>query len=287
MTAPARRDAVRPAAHRRGLRLALVLLLLVVAAVVLAVLLGRSAFSDTFAVVGLSSHIRRLPRWLFYAVPLAVCALVALSTYCLALERRLVFKALTIVILVAVFAGPGIALGWASAVVGHMGWAGTAEQKQTVAQARTVLQRPLPNKPVNILLLGVDENQNSDTQILVRLDPQAKTISMLSLPRDLRTDIPGLGYAKMNAAYHLGGVKLAVQTFSSITGLPINHFIRVDFAGFWHIVDLLGGVYLPIDHRYYNPQGTGFQPINLQPGYQLVHAKGALDFVRFRHDQER
>ena len=186
----------------------------------------------------------------------------------------------------AVFAGPGIALGWASALVGHMGWGGTAEQKKTVAQARAVLQHPLPNKPVNILLLGVDENQNSDSQILVRLDPQAKTISMLSLPRDLRTDIPGLGYAKMNAAYHFGGVKLAVQTFSKITGLPINHFIRVDFGGFWHIIDLLGGVYLPIDHRYYNPEGTGYQPIHLQPGYQLIHAKGALAFVRFRHDQQ-
>ena len=286
VAAPARRYEARPAARRRGLRLALALFLLLAAAVVLAVLTGRQTLSDVFAVVSLSSHIRRLPRWLLYAVPLAVCVLVALGTYCLACGRRLVFKALLLVILVAVFAGPGIALGWASALVGHMGWGGTAEQRKTVAQARAVLQHPLPNKPVNILLLGVDENQNSDSQILVRLDPQAKTISMLSLPRDLRTDIPGLGYAKLNAAYHFGGVKLAVQTFSKITGLPINHFIRVDFGGFWHIIDLLGGVYLPIDHRYYNPEGTGYQPIHLQPGYQLLHAKGSLDFVRFRHDQD-
>ena len=274
VAAPARRDDAQPAARRRGLRLALALLLLLAAAVVLVVLTGRQTLSDVFAVVSLSSHIRRLPRWLLYAVPLAVCVVVALGTYCLACGRRLVFKALLLIILVAVFAGPGIALGWASALVGHMGWGGTAEQKKTVAQARAVLQHPLPNKPVNILLLGVDANQNSDSQILVRLDPQAKTISMLSLPRDLRTDIPGLGYAKMNAAYHFGGVKLAVQTFSKITGLPINHFVRVDFGGFWHIIDLLGGVYLPIDHRYYNPEGTGYQPIHLQPGYQLVRPSG-------------
>ena len=74
--------------------------------------------------------------------------------------------------------------------------------------------------------------------------------------------------------------------FKQLTGLPINHFVEIDFAGFWHVVNLLGGVYVPVDRRYYNPEGTGFQPINIQPGYQLLHGKDALAFVRFRHDQQ-
>ena len=76
--------------------------------------------------------------------------------------------------------------------------------------------------PMTILLLGTDASHNSDSQILVRLDPQAKTISMLSLPRDLMVDIPGVGTNKLNAAYTYGGVKLAAQTFHQITGVPIH-----------------------------------------------------------------
>jgi len=223
------------------------------------VLYGRQAFDDLFAVAGVSSHIRRLPAWLLYAIPLAVCAVVALSAYSLACGRRLVFRVLLVGVLVVVFAAPGFALGWASGLVGTMGQGGTREQKQTVAAARSVLQQPLRGKSVTILLLGIDRASpgdpgRSDSQILVRLDPQAQTISMLSLPRDLRTDIPGLGYAKLNAAYSSGGVKLTIQTFEKLTGVPINHFVRMDFGGFWHLVDVLGGVYLPIDHRYYNPR---------------------------------
>ncbi len=265
--------------------------LLLVAAVVLALLFGRQVFGDLFAVVGVTRHVRRLPQWWPYAIAVAACAAFAVGAYSLAFGRRLVFKVLCIGVLIAASAAPGVALGWTSGFVGQMGRGGTPEQKTTVAAARTALQRPLPNKPVNILLLGIDhagpgDPGRSDSQILVRLDPQAKTISMLSLPRDLRWDIPGVGYNKLNAAYTYGGVKLAVKTFEDVTGLPINHFMRIDFGGFWHLVDILHGVYLPIDHRYYNPEGTGFQPIDLQPGYQLVKAKQALNFVRFRHDQK-
>jgi len=291
--APLRRGAEPPARRRAALHAVprLVGLLLLLAAVVLVVLLGRQVFGDASAVVSVAHHVRRLPQWWPSAVALAVFAAFAAGTYSLAFGRRLVVRVICISILVAVFAASGVALGWTSGFVGQMGRGGTLEQKATVAAARAALQHPLPNKPVNILLLGIDhagpgDPGRSDSQILVRLDPQAKTISMLSLPRDLRTDIPGVGYNKLNAAYTYGGVKLAVQTFGDVTGLPINHFIRIDFGGFWHVVDILHGVYLPIDHRYYNPEGTGFQPIDLQPGYQLVKAKQALNFVRFRHDQK-
>ena len=60
----------------------------------------------------------------------------------------------------------------------------------------------------------------------------------------------------------------------------------MDFSGFWRIVDLLHGVYLPVDHSYYNTEGNGYQPIDIQPGYQLLKAKDALSFVRYRHDQQ-
>ncbi len=79
-----------------------------------------------------------------------------------------------------------------------------------------------------------------------------------------------------------------VQTFTQLTGLPINHFIEIDFAGFWHAVNILGGVYVPVDHRYYNPaEQLDCKSIDIEPGYQLrARARMRSDFVRFRHDQQ-
>ena len=136
---------------------------------------------------------------------------------------------------------------------------------------------------MNILLIGSDKSTipgdpgRSDTQMLVRLDPETKSISMLSLPRDLQVDIPGVGLDKMNAAYSYGGPALVIKTFKQLTGLPINGWIEVNFSGFWHVVNILGGVYLPIDHKYFVPASADYKSINLEPGYQLVRGKQALE----------
>ena len=90
----------------------------------------------------------------------------------------------------------------------------------------------------------------------------------------------------MNEAYSYGGPKLVIKTFKELTGLPVNGWIEVNFAGFWHVVNILGGVYLPIDHKYFVPASADYKSINLEPGYQLVRGKQALNYVRFRHDQK-
>ena len=273
-----------------GVVKALVLAALLAAAVTLGVVYGRQALSDATGTIGLATHLRRLPVWSRFAAPVvAVLAAVAVTAY-VAFGRRRWVKAICLAVVIAALVAPGFAFGYVDRTLSGAGGGGNAEQRSTVSKAKSVLQHPLPDKPVNILLLGVDhagpgDPGRSDSQILVRLDPQTKTISMLSLPRDLQVDIPGVGTNKLNAAYTYGGVKLAVQTFHQLTGVPIHHFIRIDFGGFWHLIDLLGGVYLPVDHEYVNNEGNGFQPIHIEPGYQLLHAKDALAFVRFRHDQ--
>ena len=157
-----------------------------------------------------------------------------------------------------------------------------------VKEVRKVLDVSPPKQPVNILLIGSDSPPGqvgrSDTLLLVRLDPGTKRISMLSVPRDLRVEIPGYGLNKINAAYSYGGAALAVKTVKEVTGLPINHYMQTYFGGFWHIVNDLGGVYMMIDHFYYNPVGSGYKSIDIQPGYQLLDGKYALNFVRYRHD---
>ena len=98
----------------------------------------------------------------------------------------------------------------------------------------------------------------SDTIILMRVDPK-KGIALLSLPRDLKVSIPGHGTDKINAAYTLGGPKLAIKTVKQLTGLEINHYIDVNFRGFQQAVDEIGCVYTDVDRRYFNDNsGLGY-----------------------------
>ncbi|HEY1237785.1 MAG TPA: LCP family protein, partial [Solirubrobacterales bacterium] len=142
-----------------------------------------------------------------------------------------------------------------------------------------------------ILIIGSDKrNQEisgefglSDTTMLLRLDPDRDAIALLSLPRDLKVDIPDVGTDKLNAAYSLGGPKLTLRTVKQITGLQVNHLVNVDFTGFARAVNSIGCVYVDVDRRYYIAPNTGTAEINLQPGYQALCGFDALSFVRYRH----
>jgi LCP family protein required for cell wall assembly len=154
-----------------------------------------------------------------------------------------------------------------------------------------------PGKPQTILLIGSDKRAKtsvdaqlgsgtrSDTMILMRLDPERDAIALLSLPRDLKVNIPGVGVNKLNAAYSEGGTKLTLQTIKDFTGLRVNHVINVDFGGFREAVNAIGCVYADIDRRYFNDNSGAEQyaRINVDPGYQRLCGRDALDYVRYRH----
>ncbi|HXR59988.1 MAG TPA: LCP family protein [Solirubrobacterales bacterium] len=145
------------------------------------------------------------------------------------------------------------------------------------------------------LVIGSDKRANeeedpgrSDTTLLVRLDPDKGLISMMSIPRDLKVEIPGYGTGKFNEAYSYGGTKLTLLTVKDLTGLPIDHVVNVDFLGFAQGVYALGCVYADVDRRYYHsnegvPPSEQYAEINVQPGYQLMCGKKALAYVRYRH----
>jgi LCP family protein required for cell wall assembly len=150
-------------------------------------------------------------------------------------------------------------------------------------------------EPETILILGSDkrpedgeEDGRSDTTILLRLDPEQGLISVMSIPRDLKTEIPGFGTAKFNAAYSDGGPKLTLKVVKELTGLKINHVINIDFLGFVRAVDAIGCVYTDVDRRYYHSNvGLGaeeqYSEINIKPGYQKLCGVKALEYVRYRH----
>ena len=149
--------------------------------------------------------------------------------------------------------------------------------------------------PQNILILGSDKRAGtpgdpgrSDTTMLLRLDPDQSRIAMMSIPRDLKVNIPGYGINKFNAAYTFGGPKLALRVVKQLTGLEFNHVVNVDFLGFVRAIDAIGCVWVDVDRRYYHsnagvPPSQQYSEINIKAGYQRLCGKDALAYARYRH----
>jgi LCP family protein required for cell wall assembly len=160
---------------------------------------------------------------------------------------------------------------------------------------KDTITRAQAGQAQTILLVGSDRRygwkrgeSRSDTMMLLRLDPDQKAIGVLSVPRDLVTDIPGYGRAKINEAYTQGGLDLTARTIKQLLHIKINHAIEVNFKGFREAVTRLGCVYTDVDRRYYHsnaglPPSQQYAEIDLQPGYQRLCGQKALDYVRFRH----
>jgi LCP family protein required for cell wall assembly len=155
---------------------------------------------------------------------------------------------------------------------------------------------PDPGSAQTILLVGSDHRAhtpfrdvNTDTMMLVRMDPASSTINLLSVPRDLKVQIPEGGALvtnKLNSAYFYGGPNLLIKILQQqvFPGLKVNHVIDVGFGGFEKMINAIGCVYTDVDHRYYNNTAvTDYSSIDIQPGYQKLCGADALSFVRFRH----
>jgi len=159
------------------------------------------------------------------------------------------------------------------------------------------LDKVEPGSPQTILVLGSDRRYGdkkaglaarADTIILVRLDPDKKATAVMSIPRDLKVDIPGFDSDKINTSYALGGPKLTVKTVKGLLNVPISHVVNVNFGGFQRAVNRLGCVFVDIDRRYYNANGGpgGYATIDLKPGYQKLCGRDSLDYVRYRHTDD-
>ncbi|RKL61897.1 LytR family transcriptional regulator [Thermoanaerobacteraceae bacterium SP2] len=146
---------------------------------------------------------------------------------------------------------------------------------------------------LNILLLGLDagtigasEEHNrhrSDTMMVFSIDRDKKDIKVLSIPRDTRVKIPGVGVEKINAAMAFGGPDLAVKTVKDFLGIPIHNYVVVNYKGFKEIVDALGGVEINIEKPMKYDDNAGNLHIDLKPGLQVLNGDKAEQFVRFRH----
>ncbi|HZD38629.1 MAG TPA: LCP family protein [Actinomycetes bacterium] len=204
-------------------------------------------------------------------------------------RRRLRRVLVSLLALVLVAALVGLFVGWR--YVGHL-----------VTRGAQAVQNLVPSnagEPTNFLVVGSDSRaglsqrdlnraatrpvagQRTDTIILIHVSPARKRAVMMSIPRDLKVDIPGHGQDKINAAFAFGGPNLLVKTIEDNLGVPVNHYAEIDFAGFLKVVDKLGGVRLCNDtgHRL----DDSFANLHMAPGCHEMNGVQALAFVRARH----
>jgi polyisoprenyl-teichoic acid--peptidoglycan teichoic acid transferase len=198
-----------------------------------------------------------------------------------------------------------LVLVWA--VLGYLAFrSGVKEANERLdplaVRALTPQEGLMLSNPSTILVLGVDvggaregAEGRSDSMVLIRTDPDEHRLAMLSIPRDLRVDIPRHGEQKINAAYAFGGPTLAIQTVEQVTGIPVNHVVVVDFSTFGEVIDALGGVTVDVprkilSNKFECPKSTqaecGRWPgWRFDAGEQELNGKRALIYSRIRENQ--
>ena len=161
----------------------------------------------------------------------------------------------------------------------------------------------LSSTPTTILVLGTDggtqpgrgDSRRSDSVMLIRTDPRKHRLAFLSIPRDLRVEIPDHGTAKLNAAYQLGGPALALRTVKDLTGLDVNHVAFVDFDRFRDLIDSVGGIELDVPrpilaNKFDCPYATdarcaAWPGWRFAKGRQHMDGRRALVYARIRENR--
>jgi polyisoprenyl-teichoic acid--peptidoglycan teichoic acid transferase len=156
--------------------------------------------------------------------------------------------------------------------------------------------------PSTILVIGTDggkapgrgDDRRSDSLLLLRTEPSRHRLTYLSIPRDLRVDIPGYGSAKINAANQIGGPALTIATVRALTGLRIDHVVIFDFDGFRELIDALGGVDIDVPRKIqsnkfdcpYKPaRCASWDGWRFEKGEQHMDGRRALIYSRIRTNQ--
>jgi LCP family protein required for cell wall assembly len=163
-------------------------------------------------------------------------------------------------------------------------------------------ERPVDKSGYNYLLVGSDsrdgltpeqqqalngggsaEGKRTDSIILVHVPGSGGKAAMISIPRDSYVPIPGHGSNKINAAYAFGGAKLLTQTVEQVTGVHVDGYLEIGFAGFAGVVDSLGGVDVCVPFDMKDQDAA----IDLKKGCQTLDGPTALGYVRARKSDPR
>lgn len=156
----------------------------------------------------------------------------------------------------------------------------------TSSDSSNVDEDVLEDDTYNILLCGVDgKHENADTIVLASFNTKAKTLKLLSIPRDTYSNVDNRGIPKINGSYsvdHKGNIEQTIHEVEMLTSLPIDRYAITTFEGFEKAIDAIGGVemYVPSDLQYSDPYQD--LEIDLKQGEQVLDGEHALQFVRYR-----
>ena len=163
---------------------------------------------------------------------------------------------------------------------------------------------PAPTQPFTVLLLGSDDDAkfpvdrlNTQSMILMRVDPTTKQATMLSIPRDLWVPIPNQGVGKISTAFQLGGAKAAIAAVESNFRVHVDDYVWIGLNGLVKLIDQIGGVNVfvtnPVMDDFYpmdlNPNGNPYDyyRVAVLPGSNHLDGVHALQYVRSRHGDQR
>lgn len=143
----------------------------------------------------------------------------------------------------------------------------------------------IPNS-CNILVLGLDAGGRlSDVILVVSIDRPGNQAHFLSIPRDTRVEVEGRGFRKANSAYAYGSADLAVDTFEDLLGITMDGYLVIDFTGFIDLIDAIGGIPIDVEEPMKYTDVAGGLFIDIDPGYQVLDGKTAIDYVRYRESR--
>ncbi|MFD2092775.1 LCP family protein [Blastococcus deserti] len=201
------------------------------------------------------------------------------------LHRALIGLGLTLAVLVPL----GLAAGWylTDRYAGNLERVSAFEGLDESRRPPAPPPAPAGKAPLTMLVVGSDTRADvpdgalpdgrSDVMMLVRVTGDRSNAQVVSLPRDSWVSIPGVGPAKLNAAYAHGGPSLLIDTVETLTGARIDHYAAIDFAGFVQMTDALGGVDVAV------AETTTSGPYTYSAGPNHLDGQQALQYVRQRH----
>ena len=197
-------------------------------------------------------------------------------------RRRNMWMAVSGLLLLAVVAG-ALSYWWFSGRI--------MTRRPVVSRSQETEHYMVPPNKLNILIMGVDDRPKeddpgrSDTLLVMTIDTESREASIISVPRDTRVRVKGLGWDKVNHAYLVGGVALTRQTTENFLGIPMDYYAKINLESFGRIVDAIGGVTIDVEKRMQYEDSWDHYVIDLKPGVQRLDGRTALQYVRYRDEE--
>lgn len=164
------------------------------------------------------------------------------------------------------------------------------DPQNTGKESKATQEKIKAKKPISIAIFGVDSDvereadnmgQRTDTLLIASINPEKKETKLISIPRDMSSDIPGVeGNEKIAHAYAYGGPKVAMDTIRQNLDVPIDSYVTVDMDGFKKMIDIFDGVNVT-SNATFNYNGSSFK----EGKKENLSGDSALNYVRSRKEE--